>query len=200
MAGDDLSFSELVERARRGDQDAARWLVERYESAVRRQVRFSLMSNRLKRVLDETDVCQSVIGQFFVGLWSGRFELEGPEQLVALLREMVRNKLTDQARYWNAARRDYHRNVGQLDDDAPKAEPPSAEPSPSRIVAGAELLAEFEGRLSDDERAMLALRRQGKSWAEVSDALSAPGAQAVRKRYERAVDRVARELGLRDSD
>src|SRR5262249_53969376 len=97
---DEPSFAELVDQARGGDPHAARLLIERYESAIRRQVRFALRDNRLRRRLGETDVCQSVLGQFFVGLWAGRFEFDGPEQLVALLKEMVRNKIIDQARYW----------------------------------------------------------------------------------------------------
>jgi len=39
------TFAELIDRSRRGDPEAARCLVERYESAVRREVRFSLMNN-----------------------------------------------------------------------------------------------------------------------------------------------------------
>jgi RNA polymerase sigma factor (sigma-70 family) len=190
-------FNELVERARQGDTEAARWFVERYESAIRRHVRFSLLDNKLKRVLDESDVCQSVFGQFFVGLWHGRFEFDGPEQVIALLREMVKNKLTDRARYWRAGRRNFERNACHLDLEH-AAEPVSAVPTPSRIVAGAELLTEFERRLSDEERDILALRRQGVSWAEVSDQVSGVSAQAIRKRYERAIDRVGRELGLCD--
>jgi RNA polymerase sigma factor (sigma-70 family) len=190
-------FSELVERARRGDAEAARWFVDRYESAIRRHVRFSLINNKLKGVLGESDVCQSVLGQFFVGLWADRFEFDGPEQVISLLREMVRNKLTDRARYWRAGRRNFERNACQVHDDHAR-EPASAEPTPSRIVAGAELLAEFERRLSDDERIILTLRRQGVSWAEVSDRVCGISAQATRKRYERAMDRIGRELGLCD--
>src|SRR3954469_25291651 len=104
-------FAELVSRAGRGEKEATHRLIERYESSIRRQVRFTLMDNKLRRVLEETDICQSVLGQFFNGLWTGRFVLNGPEQLIALLKQMVKNKITDQARYWRAGRRGYFRNV-----------------------------------------------------------------------------------------
>src|SRR3954447_17799211 len=104
-------FAELVHRAGRGEQDAARCLIDKYESAIRRQVRFMLRDNKLRRMLEETDICQSVMGQFFNGLGTGRFEIDGPAQLLGLLKQMVRNKITDQARYWRAGRRDYLRNV-----------------------------------------------------------------------------------------
>ena len=53
-------------------------LIERYESAIRREVRFTLMDNKLRRVLEETDLCQSVMGQFFHGLGAGRLGSTDP--------------------------------------------------------------------------------------------------------------------------
>jgi RNA polymerase sigma factor (sigma-70 family) len=191
---DEPGFAELVERARGGDPQAGRLLIERYETAIRRQARFALRDNRLRLMLDESDVCQSVLGQFFVGLWAGQFEFDGPEQLVALLNEMVRNKVIAKARYWKARRRDYRRDIGPL-GSGQFDEPVSPGPTPSRIVADAELLAELERRLSEPERAILALRRRGASWAEVAEQIGG-GAEAVRKRFERALNRVGHELGL----
>jgi RNA polymerase sigma factor (sigma-70 family) len=189
----DPGFAELVDRARRGEGEAVARLIERYESAVRRQIRFSLMDNKLRRVLEETDVCQSVMGQFFDGLRGGGFALESPEQVVGLLRQMVRNKIIDQARYWRAGRRDFLRNVSAGDADG-RLEPATADPSPSRVVEESDFLAEFEGRLSEWERTIFAMRRQGLSWPEIAGRAGA-GAEAVRKRFERAVGRVARSLG-----
>src|SRR4051812_17172913 len=144
-------FAELVNRAGRGEREAAHWLIERYESSIRRQVRFTLMDNKLRRVLEETDICQSVMGQFFSGLGAGQFELDGPAQLISLLKQMVKNKITDQARYWRAGRRDYLRNIVPHDADD-VVEPMSPDPTPSRVVEDSEFLAEFESRLSDTER------------------------------------------------
>jgi DNA-directed RNA polymerase specialized sigma24 family protein len=186
-------FAELVHRARRGEQEAATRLIEQYESAIRRQVRFTLMDNKLRRVLEETDICQSVMGQFFSGLGAGRFELNGPEQLIGLLKQMVRNKITDQARYWRAGRRDYLRNIAPVDSEC-VAEPMSSEPTPSRVVAESEFLNEFENRLSDWEKTIFGFRRQGLSWSEIAGRIGG-GAEAIRKRFERALDRVGRTLG-----
>jgi DNA-directed RNA polymerase specialized sigma24 family protein len=185
-------FAELVNRAGRGEKEAAHCLIAQYESAIRRQVRFTLMDNKLRRVLEETDICQSVMGQFFSGLGAGRFELDGPEQLIGLLKQMVRNKITDQARYWRAERRNYLRNVTPF-DAGNVAEPTSPEPTPSRVVEESEFLAEFENRLSPWERMIFAYRRQGMSWSEVAGRAGG-GAEAIRKRFERALDRVGRTL------
>jgi DNA-directed RNA polymerase specialized sigma24 family protein len=187
-------FAELVNRAGRGEREAAHRLIERYESAVRRQVRFTLMDNKLRRVLEETDICQSVMGQFFNGLGAGRFVLDGPEQLIGLLKQMVRNKITDQARYWRAGCRDYLRNITPGDSVDP-AEPMSLEPTPSRVVEDREFLAEFESRLSDWERMIFAFRRQGMNWPEIASRTGG-GAEAIRKRFERALDRVGRTLDI----
>jgi RNA polymerase sigma factor (sigma-70 family) len=187
-------FAELVNRAGRGEREAAHRLIERYESAVRRQVRFTLMDNKLRRVLEETDICQSVMGQFFNGLGAGRFVLDGPEQLIGLLKQMVRNKITDQARYWRAGCRDYLRNITP-GDSIDRAEPMSPEPTPSRVVEDREFLAEFESRLSDWERMIFAFRRQGMNWPEIASRTGG-GAEAIRKRFERALDRVGRTLDI----
>jgi hypothetical protein len=55
-------------------------------------------------------------------------------------------------------------------------------------------------RLSGAERRLAELRAAGLSWAEVAARVGGTGA-AVRKQLERAIRRVARELGLEgDSD
>jgi DNA-directed RNA polymerase specialized sigma24 family protein len=185
-------FSDLVKRAGQGEQDAAHHLIEQYAPALRRQVRFTLMDNKLRRVLEETDVCQSVMGQFFSGLSAGQFQLDGPEQLIGLLKQMVRNKITDQARYWRADRRDYLRNITPGDSDR-LGEPLCSGPTPSRIVEDSEFLAEVESRLSEWERMIFAFRRQGMNWPEIASRTGG-GSEAIRKRFERALDRVGRML------
>jgi DNA-directed RNA polymerase specialized sigma24 family protein len=105
---------------------------------------------------------------------------------------MVKNKITDRARYWRAGRRDYARNVTPGDANA-HVEPMSPEPTPSRIVEESDFLAEFESRLSAWERMIFAYRRQGMSWPEIASRTGG-GAEAIRKRFERALDRVGRTL------
>jgi DNA-directed RNA polymerase specialized sigma24 family protein len=188
----DPGFAELVRRAGRGEQEAAHRLIEQYAPALRRQVRFTLMDNKLRRVLEETDICQSVMGQFFSGLSAGNFALDGPEQLIGLLKQMVRNKITDRARYWRAGRRDYLRNVTPSDSDR-VVEPLHPGPTPSRIVENREFLAEFESRLSDWEKMIFAFRLQGMNWPEIASRIGG-GSEASRKRFERAIDRVGRML------
>ena len=110
------SIDELIRRVRAGDQDAAAVLVKRYEPAIRRAVRFRLADAGLAALLDSMDICQSVLGSFFIRAATGQYKLETPEQLLKLLTTMARNKLISQARKQHAQRRD-SRRVTSGDDD-----------------------------------------------------------------------------------
>jgi hypothetical protein len=98
-----------------------------------------------------------------------------------------------QARKHSAARRDFRRAEGLAGAEAVAA----ADDSPSQVVAGEELLREFQARLSDEERRIADLRARGHAWGEVAAALGgAPDARRVQ--LQRALGRVARELGLEE--
>jgi RNA polymerase sigma-70 factor (ECF subfamily) len=184
-------FAEFIGRIRAGDDHAARELVERYESVIRRQVRVLLRDPRLSSRFDCTDICQSVMASFFVRAAAGQFDLGEPNQLLRLLVVMARHKLAQQVRLHRAGRRDYRRSEGY--DPGYLDERRGAEPSPSRLVAGRELLEEFRRRLSDEERQLADLRAQGFEWAEIATRLG--GTPAARsKQLARALDRVEQQL------
>ncbi len=159
---DNPSIDDLIRRVRAGDQDAASELVKRYEPAIRRAVRFRLADARLGALLDSMDICQSVLGSFFIRVATGQYKLETPEQLLKLLTAMARNKLISQARKQHAQRRDTRRITSGDHDEGQFV---SARPSPSNEVAVRDLLQEVERRLSPDERRMLALKNEGRDWA-----------------------------------
>jgi hypothetical protein len=104
---------------------------------------------------------------------------------------MTRNKVTQQVRRNSADRRDYRRLAAH--DPAYLEGRSAASPSPSRVVAGRELLDEFRRRLSAEERRLADLRAQGCEWAEIAAALGGTP-QARRKQLARAIDRVEQEL------
>jgi len=189
MVGDN-SFLELMRRVRAGEANAAEMLVRRYEPAIRRAVRLQLRDQRLRRVLDSMDICQSVLASFFVRAATGQYDLDRPAKLLNLLLTMARNKLISQARKPYVARREAHAgDDGQLD------EPPARGPDPASLVDGRDLLQQVHGRLSADERHLADRRAQGQEWAEIGAALG-ESPEALRKRLARALDRVTQELGL----
>jgi RNA polymerase sigma-70 factor (ECF subfamily) len=189
------TFDELIRRVRAGDQDAATALVRRYEPAIRRAVRIRLADARLGTLLDSMDICQSVLASFFFRAASGQYQLQTPGQLLRLLTAMARNKLASQARRHHAQRRDRRRVASSGQDEGRFVAPGE---SPSMEVAARDLLQEVHRRLSPDERRLLELRNQGCDWAAIAAELGG-GAEALRRKLSRALDRVAEQLGLDDA-
>lgn len=185
-------FAELLARVRSGDPAAAEELVRRYEPMIRLEVRMRLRDPRLRRLFDSLDVCQSVLGSFFVRAAAGQYDLQRPEHVAALLAVMARNKLAAEARRHTRGVRDVRKQAGGPADEFEVAGPVA---TPSRHVEYRELLDRFRSRLTDDERALADRRAAGKSWGEIAAELGGEP-KALGKRLERALDRVSQELGL----
>jgi RNA polymerase sigma factor (sigma-70 family) len=185
-------FADFFQRIRAGDQQAAADLVRRYESVIRREVRMRLNDPSLYRLVDSIDVCQSVLNKFFLKAAVGAFDLEQPQQLVALLVGMAHNKVISLARKQKAQRRDARRleraGVEQID-------PVGSEATPSRVASGKELLEQVRQRLSPEDRQVADLRGQGFSWPEIAAQVGGtPDGRRVQ--LSRALDRVSQQLGL----
>jgi RNA polymerase sigma-70 factor (ECF subfamily) len=191
---DDSAFSDLMARVRRGEPHAAEELFRLYQPKVRLEVRLRLRDPRLRRLIDEDDVCQSVLLSFFVRARLGQYDLANAAELLRLLVGMARNKVAAQARRHSAQRRDFRRCSGLDGTDAP-----APDPCPSQMVAGEELLRELRARLSEEEQHVADLRADGRSWAEVAQELGG-SADARRVQMRRAASRVVQELGLEADD
>src|SRR5262249_21361903 len=120
------TFTEFIRRIRAGDEQAAVELVRHYEPLIRREVRLQLEDQRLCRLFDSMDVCQSVLKSSFSRTATGEYDLDTREQLQRLLVTMARNKLASAARSEHRWRRDNRRvaadGAEQLEgvaDDAP---------------------------------------------------------------------------------
>jgi RNA polymerase sigma-70 factor (ECF subfamily) len=194
---DDAETAELLRRIRQGDPAAAAELVRLYEPEIRRAVHVRLTDPRLRRVLDSLDVCQSVLAAFFVRAAAGQYDLHDPGRLLRLLTAMARNKVLDHARRQQAHRRDQRRvEAGAAEALEGVADP---FPTPGRVAAGRDLLEEVRRRLTDEERCLADRRALGHDWAAIAAAEGA-APDGLRKKLTRALDRVARQLGLEDAD
>jgi RNA polymerase sigma factor (sigma-70 family) len=189
-------LKELIGRVRSGDARAAAELVRRYEPYVRRAVRVEIRDPRLRRVYDSSDFCQSVLASFFARLALGQFELDQPAQLVRLLVTMARNKVAYRARRASITRRldvtpeeQAHCNERLVD--------PS--PGPGRIVAENDFLQAVRDRLSVNERRLSDLRVDGRTWSEIASEVGG-NPDTLRFQLTRALDRIARELVVDDSN
>jgi RNA polymerase sigma-70 factor (ECF subfamily) len=192
---DGTEFRDLIRRVRDRDQEAARELVGRYESAIRRVVRIHLRDARMRRVLDSMDICQSVLASFFVRTALGQYEVDSPEQLLHLLTVITRNKLTNQANRLRAQRRDIRRDAAGVEtvnvlDQAS---------DPSEQASAREILEKVRDRLDGPERYLAEQRALGRSWKELADELGGTDV-ALRKKLTRALNRVIGELGLGEDD
>ena len=177
-------FAELIRRIRRGDAQAAQELIRSYEPAIRREARLRLGPS-LRPLFDSMDLCQSVLGSFFVRVAAGQYELESPARLMKLLVAMTRNKVREKAR---------KRREGGFCD----SEPVAADEDHADRVLNLDFLGEFRRRLSDDERLLWDRRGDEASWQNIASELGATP-EALRQQYSRALHRVARELGLEEA-
>jgi len=188
---EEQAFLDLMRRVRAGDQAACAELVHEYGPHIRRAARLRLPA-RLAAVCDGSDVCQAVFGSFFVRVGLGQYDLREPRQLVRLLCTMARNKALKRVGREYAERRDARRR-----DEGPieKREVAAPGPSPSEQVVYQELIQKAHALLSPAEKQIAELLNRGHTWAEVAARLGGTP-EAVRKRHERALREVARELGL----
>jgi DNA-directed RNA polymerase specialized sigma24 family protein len=118
----------------------------------------------------------------------GSFDLADQSQLIRLLVAMARNKLVDHARKpapWKEANAD----PAALDEMIGPGE------SPSHIVAQEELARALRAELTAEERRIGELRCAGVEWSEIATEVGGT-ADSVRKKLDRAVQRVCGRLGL----
>lgn len=171
-------------------------MVRKYEDAIRRVVRIHLRDARMRRVLDSTDICQSVLASFFVRTALGEYELDTPDQLLGLLATIARNKLANQADRLTAQRRDIRRETS---DGEQHEVVPARASDPSDQVAAKEILEKVRDRLREDERYLAEQRALGREWKDIAQELGSTDV-ALRKKLTRGLDRVMKELGLDESD
>ncbi len=190
------TFADLIRRVRQRDAEAAAELVRRFEPEIRLHIRtwLRMRDPGLRRVFDTMDICQSVLANFFVRAAAGQFDLDDPARALGLLVVMARHKLSEQAKYHHAMRRDVRldRAIAMAGEAAAPGD------TPSQVLLGRELLQRFLDKLTDDERGLADLRTEGRSWQEIADRRGGTP-EARRKQWARTVDRVAAELGLSEA-
>lgn len=164
---DGLSDAEAVRRARAGDADAFRVLVERHQDRA-----YGLAL----RILRDPDRARDAVQEAFLKAWASLGRFQGRSAFYTWLYRLVFNQCID------LRRRDRSGRHVEWDDAAPvsgDALPDShAEGDPLRGVHRGELreaLAAALESLPDDARRTLVLREiDGLSYAEIAKALDIP--------------------------
>jgi RNA polymerase sigma-70 factor (ECF subfamily) len=179
------STFELIDRARRGDQDALDRLFARHLRPLQRWA-----SGRLpgwaRGLADTDDLVQDTLLRTFKRMEG--FEPRRVGALQAYLREAVLNRLRDELR----RRRRQPAMVELADVEI------EGDASPLEDAIGQEAVDDYEralDRLRPEEReAIIARIELGMTYPELAEALGKPSADAARKAAHRALLRLAEEM------
>lgn len=167
MSSTGNEFERLMERVRTGDAEAAREIFERYGTAIQMVVRRRL-DRRMRSEFDSMDFAQDAWASFF-HLPADRCTFATPDDLVAFLTRLVRNKLIDAYRQrFQTAMRD-RRRLRSLQPNV--HDQPGAQPTPSQFAIAEE---EWDRMLKDKPpklRHALELLRAGHSQREIAESL-----------------------------
>ena len=180
-----LSTLDLLERFKRGDEDAVSQLVERSIPPLQRWARGRLP--QWARSLAETqDLVQHAVLRALPHL--KKFEARHPGALQAYLRQAVHNHIRDEIRKVKG------RPVpAELPDDQP-----DDGPSPLERAIGQESLERYEAALQrlrpEDREAIIVRIELGHSYAEVAEELGKPSIAAAHMAVSRALVRLAQEM------
>lgn len=162
---------DVFDRLRRGDEEAAREVFDRYLTRLVALAR-SRLSEKLARKVDADDIVQSALRSFFMRARDGQYAIERAGDLWALLASITKHKLLKKARHYGQQKR----NAGieqpipgaeRVDNNAAFAD----QPSDAEAIALADEVEAMMRELEPMQREMLELRLQGKTIPEVAAAV-----------------------------
>jgi RNA polymerase sigma-70 factor (ECF subfamily) len=194
-----LSDHDVVERARKGDQEAFRVLVERYQGRLHALA---------VRVLRDPEQARDAVQDAFLKAYSNLDRFEGRSSFYTWLYRLALNLCLDLRRRDHSAHRVETPEVGDLERIATVESRPADqqhwrehEDAPDEAVSRAELrerVANAIATLPDASRETLILREvEGLSYTEIAEALDIPrGTVMSRLHYaRRRVQEILREAG-----
>ena len=185
------SFSEKLDALRRGIPGAHEAFLEEYGPYVRRALRIRLRRTLLQAAADSADLCQSVMASFLLRLAAGQFELANEIDMRRLLAAMAHKKFLMFRRYELASKRDRRLTQSLTREPTSKAEWAPGESL--NVLQNVE--QKLRQLLTAEEYQLFELRQQGIAWNSIAEN-KAIDATTLRKRYSRALSRVAIQLGI----
>jgi RNA polymerase sigma factor (sigma-70 family) len=184
-----LSTIDLLERARRGDQDALNELFKRNQGPLRRWARGRL-PRWTRDMRDTEDLVQETLVQTLKHIDTFQHRHEGALQ--AYMRQALINRVVDEVRRVNR-----YPAVSGL-EDADQHAVQSA--SPLEEAIGTQALERYEaalGRLRAEEREMIQARvEMQQSYQTIANSFGRSSADAARMAVSRALVRLAEEMDL----
>jgi RNA polymerase sigma-70 factor (ECF subfamily) len=191
MAEGQDEFAALMARVQLGDREALLDLLGCYERQVQRVARH-LLGRKLQPRLDPSDLLQSVHRTLILGLRDNKVTVRSEQNLVNLAVAVARNKIARAARDL----RYQERHACPLAETAQPAATATRceQDDPARLIEHADVIEKVFERLDESERALLRLRLEGHSTAEVARLLG-QNADVLRVRLSRLRQRL-RECNL----
>jgi DNA-directed RNA polymerase specialized sigma24 family protein len=177
-------LSDFFAVLRSGDGQAVEELLRQLDPILRRIIRLRLTDGRLRRLMDTTDIVQSLLKNFLYQSKNGHPAAPGSDGLCAYLAAAVHHKICTKARK-------ERRHAGSLPDGW---DPLSSESPPAQHVEGRDFRQEVRARLPEPTRRLFDLKVQGLTWAEIAQKAGGHP-DALRMRLRRAVATVLGELG-----
>jgi RNA polymerase sigma-70 factor (ECF subfamily) len=161
----------LLDLWRKGDEGAARQIVERYLERLLLIARRRI-SQRLASRVDAEDIVQSVFRTFFHRVKDGQFVFKEEDDLCKLLVRITLHKTLRRIAFHKAAKRDPSQETEQGEHHRERLLAVfDEEPSPEAKVAFMDQLDHFLGQLRPEERLILEMRLQGFSNDEIAKSL-----------------------------
>ena len=181
-----LITSDLLQRAKDGDQAALSTLMTRYRPRLERWATGRLPSYA-RSLFDTSDLVQETLLRAIEGL--DKIEVRGPGVFQAYVRQAVLNRIRDQVRW--ARRRPSTDEVPETVEDRT--------PSPLESVIGSDVLERYEqalAQLSEEDRRLLHLRIElDFSYEEVAAIMERSSRDAARMAVQRALRKLAEIMG-----
>ncbi len=164
-------ISDLIARAKAGDEAAIREFLTRFEPEVRIVVR-SRLPRKLRTQFDSMDFVQAVWQSFFVDLRKGSRQFENANHLRGFLAGVARNKvyeehrrLTRTKKHALAREQSLYVRRGSREVELALISP---EPTPSQAVQASDRLAQLVARCSPLEAQIITLRHQEMTFDEIA--------------------------------
>jgi RNA polymerase sigma factor (sigma-70 family) len=168
---DDEDLGGLIARAKSGDEDAIRGLLQRFEGDVRTMVRIRLPRS-LRSQFDSMDFVQAVWQSVFTGYEQHLSRFTSARHLRGYLAGVARNKVIEEHRRRTRTRKyDLKREeplyVRRGNRDLPR-EVAALDPSPSQDVQAQDRFAQLVAGRSPLETEVIDLRHRGLTYEEIA--------------------------------
>ncbi len=164
-------ISDLIARAKAGDETAIREFLSRFEPEVRMMVRGRL-PRMLRTQFDSMDFVQAVWQSFFADLQSSSRQFENVHHLRGFLAGVARNKvyeehrrLTRTKKHALAREQSLYVRRGSRELELARISP---EPTPRQAVQASDRLAQLVARCSPLEAQIITLRHQEMTFDEIA--------------------------------